>query len=425
MSIVMSLLVFTACSDDSVNDFSPVPYPDEMEQEEPTPDPTPDPDDPTPAPDADPVWKVTSTTTVFNSKVSTDVSYRVPAVAVTKAGTILVFCETRYGTWMDKSGRTDIFMKRSTDKGATWTEKNITEQAVSSKLSYMDPTVVVDQTTGKIFLFTSLWDAVGKPSAQQGYNNRAIMYTSEDDGVTWTRKDLTDEVQIGIYSGFTRMIGSFGPGSGVQMTNEMYKDRLIVPMRSFKVDADKGTVSNGGNTAMYSDDHGVTWQTGQPNKSGEWTVTEAPDGALIGNIRYNGYRQNYYSTDGGAKWPGFSDYPASQLPTPEKGCAGSVIVKDNWLYYCGAKGITATSSHDDRGILYLAKAKFFDGHSHTFNAADHLVLYDKAAGYTCMALMPDGDLVIVAELGDLPGFTKTSTRPEGWIRLDLFILSSK
>ena len=32
MSIVMSLLVFTACSDDSVNDFSPVPYPDEMEQ---------------------------------------------------------------------------------------------------------------------------------------------------------------------------------------------------------------------------------------------------------------------------------------------------------------------------------------------------------------------------------------------------------
>ena len=30
MSIVMSLLVFTACSDDSVNDFSPVPYPDEV-----------------------------------------------------------------------------------------------------------------------------------------------------------------------------------------------------------------------------------------------------------------------------------------------------------------------------------------------------------------------------------------------------------
>ena len=71
-------------------------------------------------------------------------------------------------------------MKRSTDKGVTWTEKNLTSQATSSKLSYMDPTVVVDQVTGKIFLFTSLWDAVGKESAKQGYNNRAVSYTHLD-----------------------------------------------------------------------------------------------------------------------------------------------------------------------------------------------------------------------------------------------------
>lgn len=87
-----------------------------------------------------------------------------------RKGSILVFCEARYGTWQDKAGRTDILMKRSTDKGVTWTEKNLTSQATSSKLSYMDPTVVVDQVTGKIFLFTSLWDAVGKESA-----NKAII----------------------------------------------------------------------------------------------------------------------------------------------------------------------------------------------------------------------------------------------------------
>lgn len=68
---------------------------------------------------------------------------------------------------MDKSDRTDILIKRSTDKGATWTEKNITELPTSSKLSYMDPTVVVDKVTGKIFLFTSLWDAVGKPNEKK------------------------------------------------------------------------------------------------------------------------------------------------------------------------------------------------------------------------------------------------------------------
>ncbi|WP_373155262.1 sialidase family protein [Bacteroides cellulosilyticus] len=410
---VLCLLTIVACSDDNnVNDFSPVPYPDEMGQEEPSP--TPDED-----------WKVASSTTVFNSESSDVVSYRVPAIAVTKSGTILVFCETRYGTWKDKAGRTDILMKRSTDKGKTWTEQNITNQSTSSKLSYMDPTVVVDQITGKIFLFTSLWDAVGKESNKQGYNNKAIMYTSGDDGVSWTRKDLTNEVTIGIFSGATRMIGSFGPGSGVQMSSSVqYKNRLIVPIRTFKVNAEAGTVSNGGNTAMWSDDNGVTWETGQPNKSGEWTVTEAPNGTLIGNIRYKGYRQNHYSTDGGQKW-GFSDYSATQLPTPAEGCAGSVIVKDDWLYYCGPKGITETDAHDDRGILYLAKAKFFNGHSHTFDAADEMVLYDKAAGYTCMALLPDGDLAIIAELGNAEGFQKLNVRPAGWMRLQLFILSNK
>lgn len=414
LALSMSMLFLNACSDDNVNDFSPVPYPDEIVDPNPDPDPE------------EPIWEVTSSTTVFKSKESNDISYRVPAVAVTKNGSILVFCETRYGTWQDKAGRTDILMKRSIDKGKTWTEKNLTSQSTSSKLSYMDPTVVVDQVTGKIFLFTSLWDAVGKESAKQGYNNRAIMYTSEDDGVSWTRKDLTDEVKIGVFSNATRMIGSFGPGSGVQMTSsEQYKNRLIVPIRTFKVNEAAGTVSNGGNTAMWSDDGGVTWATGQPNKSGEWTVTEAPDGALIGNIRYKGYRQNYVSTDGGAKWPSFSDYTPAALPTPDGGCAGSVIVKDDWLYYCGAKGIVATNEHDDRGILYLTKAKFFGGHSHTFGSADQMVLYDKAAGYTCMALMPDGTMAIVAELGDEPGFQKLSTRPDGWMRLELFILSTK
>ena len=54
-----------------------------------------------------------------------------------------------------------------------------------------------------------------------------------------------------------------------------------------------------------------------------------------------------------------------------------------------------------------------------------MVLYDKAAGYTCMALLPDGDIAVIAELGNEPGFQKLATRPVGWMRLELFILSTK
>ena len=336
-------LFITSCSEDDVNNFSPVPYPNEMVK-------------PTPDDSSKPLWEIKNSIKVFESKNSKEISYRVPTIAVSPKGTILVFCEGRYNTWMDKSDRTDILIKRSTDKGATWTEKNITELPTSSKLSYMDPTVVVDKVTRKIFLFTSLWDAVGKPNEKKGFNNRAIMFTSEDDGVTWTKRDLTDDVKIDVYSGSERIIGSFGPGTGVQMTaSTQFKNRLIVPIRTFKINKEEGTVSNGGNTALWSDDNGATWHTGQPNKSGEWMITEAPDGALMGNIRYNGYRQSQISTDGGAKWPSVSNYSATELPTPSKGCSGSVITKDDWLYYCGPKGITSTNSFDERGILCLSK----------------------------------------------------------------------
>ena len=38
---ILSLFAIIACSDDNVNDFSPVPYPDEVV--DPNPDPDPDP----------------------------------------------------------------------------------------------------------------------------------------------------------------------------------------------------------------------------------------------------------------------------------------------------------------------------------------------------------------------------------------------
>ena len=50
---ILSLFAIIACSDDNVNDFSPVPYPDEVV------DPNPDPD---PDPDSKPIWEITSPT---------------------------------------------------------------------------------------------------------------------------------------------------------------------------------------------------------------------------------------------------------------------------------------------------------------------------------------------------------------------------
>ena len=54
-----------------------------------------------------------------------------------------------------------------------------------------------------------------------------------------------------------------------------------------------------------------------------------------------------------------------------------------------------------------------------------MIIYDKAAGYSAMALLPSGELLIIAEVADGLGFTTSSIRPAGWMRLELFTLTSK
>lgn len=56
-------------------------------------------------------------------------SYRIPSIVTAGDGSLLVFCEARHESWMDKS-HTDIVVRRSTDNGQTWSEAvNLTASA--------------------------------------------------------------------------------------------------------------------------------------------------------------------------------------------------------------------------------------------------------------------------------------------------------
>lgn len=84
-------------------------------------------------------------------------SYRIPAMVTAADGSLLVFCEARYNSWMDKS-YTDIVVRRSTDNGKTWSEQtNLTGSANGGGYAFMDPTPVADRTTGRIFVFCCRW----------------------------------------------------------------------------------------------------------------------------------------------------------------------------------------------------------------------------------------------------------------------------
>lgn len=335
-------------------------------------------------------------------------SYRIPSIATAKDGSLLVFCEARRDSWRDKS-RTDVVVKRSTDCGKTWSAMRDLTKGTSG--AYMDPTPVVDTVTGRIFLFATFWPA----DDHSGKQNKAILITSDDNGETWSEpQDVTSTLLSA-----NQTSGGFGPGSGLQMKGDAYKGRLILPARV--ADA---TTNRSHDVAIYSDDHGKTWTVGgYGDNDDEFQIAESPLGTLVYNARVPGARMVSRSADGGVSW----DKAAkdAKLPGVSKGCQASVLGIGDVLYFSGIQGIAETPEWDERGRLALYKS--LDG-GQTWD--DGKLLYEKASGYSCMALLADGRLAIIFETSDSQSFTRKSIpdtkplkRPAGWMRLDLIILN--
>src|SRR5512134_662369 len=79
-------------------------------------------------------------------------TYRIPALLVTKQGTLLAICEGRK-TGRGDHGDLDLVLKRSTDGGNTWGPLElIYEEGGAEKVTIGNPCPVVDQSTGVIWL---------------------------------------------------------------------------------------------------------------------------------------------------------------------------------------------------------------------------------------------------------------------------------
>src|SRR5215217_4051881 len=80
-------------------------------------------------------------TDVFTSGKEGYASIRIPAVLVTKAGTVLAFAEGRVRP--ADQAENDIVFKRSTDAGRTWSELRVIHEDGANSLN--NPTVVEER----------------------------------------------------------------------------------------------------------------------------------------------------------------------------------------------------------------------------------------------------------------------------------------
>ena len=319
---------------------------------------------------------------VFANGVGGYPVYRIPSLICTPKGTLLAFCEARTGN--DQSP-TDMVLRRSLDGGKTWGPLQVIVKAAPE--AAMDPTPVVDRETGEVLLIYDRWPKMPEGhAAGDGTLRRAPglgrdsittwITTSKDDGATWSKPlDITATTKRPPWTEILH-----GPGVGI----EMRSGRLVIPCGK----------TDGGpwcNFAIYSDDHGKTWQLSD-NELGpgvnETQVVELADGTLLLNMRSEdpkkGCRIGATSKDGGKTWS--EPFDVRELPDT---CCQASMLRYTWADQQGGKSRILFSNPVKTG-RYEGTVRLSYDEGKTWPVAK--LIHKGYFGYSCLTVMPDGEI---------------------------------
>ncbi|MDD2247629.1 MULTISPECIES: sialidase family protein [unclassified Proteiniphilum] len=326
-------------------------------------------------------------------------NYRIPALVVTNEGTLLAFCEGREA---GDTGDINLLLKRSEDNGTTWSNEQVAWDDADNTCG--NPCPVVDERTGRIWLFTS-WNN-GKDKESDIISKTSIsprlpyVCYSDDDGKTWSEPESLEITCRNPSWGWY----ATGPGIGIQIKNGRYKGRLVIPA-NHSYDDPKGNLAGGpygyGAHVIYSDDHGKSWQISESIKPGcnESQVTELSDGTLLMNMRsYNNKqaRAISYSTDGGQNWSEIEhDF---QLVEPL--CQAAVL---NFGEVGGQQVHLFLNPAVPHGRDHLMLKVSLDDCRSWSNGK---LVYEGPAAYSCITRLADGRVGLFFEAGEKSPYEK-------------------
>ncbi len=381
-----------------------------------------------------------SKTDLFKAGTGGYALYRIPGIVVTKAGSVLAYCEARKNTRGDW-GPIDVLLRRSPDGGRTWSPPQqlvhiegdlpVNPLAAAQQLDQPgdntanNPVAIVDQQTGAIhFLYCLEY-------------MRCFSIRSDDDGLTWSEPVEITETFAAFRDEYDWKVLATGPAHGIQLTLGPHRGRLVVPVWL--------SLGTGGHAhrpsvtaTIYSDDHGITWHRGEiavPNTN-EWVnpnetvIVQLADGRVMLNSRSESPRHRRLVTispDGASDW----STPSFDKTLVEPICmAGLVRVRQprgeepGLLAFSNPDNLARRDGRSRPGLTRdRVNVTVRLSHDEGTTWPDGRTLEAGFSGYSDLAALPDGTLLCFYERGSTDGENHYHTDrltiarfDEAWVR---------
>ncbi|MGL4412237.1 MAG: exo-alpha-sialidase [Bacteroidales bacterium] len=309
--------------------------------------------------------------------------YRIPVIETANDGSLVSVTDRRPFHSGDLPQAIDLYVRRSTDNGQTWSEPLMIAGEGDDKNGFGDAAIVKTNSGRLIVLFVGykgLWDSTHDNPQRQ------FMVTSDDNGVTWTKpREITNYF--------------YGPSSEVQQTKDWdaffitsgrglcTEDNHVLFAIPTRVRGRKGLSTY----TIGSSDEGETWRVMDLNKPAtrvgdESKITQLNDGRLLMSIRRHNKRDVVYGNleNGEIKWQD----PIRHEDLTDPFCNGEIMV------------YTSTKRGDDKNrmIHSLCDAK-------NRSNVSVLLSYDEgktfpikrticptASAYSTLCILPDGTI---------------------------------